>query len=120
MGSVSDRFRVKQMTGRLPKANSSIAFNRLTANAPHHQAAERAEAEGEALKGTYLGNCNLTACQRPGATWWNFGSRSWYCRSCALMLNRENARWVQQDIGRPVLCEDRSIYLEYPEEVMGV
>ncbi len=63
-----------------------------------------------ALKGTYQGNCNRTACQSPGAVWWNRGSYSWYCRECALMLNKDNAPWVMKDIGLPVLCVDRGIY----------
>lgn len=42
-------------------------------------------------KGTRNGNCNRTACQKPGAFWWNRGSHSWYCTDCALMLSRANA-----------------------------
>lgn len=42
------------------------------------------------LKGKRNGNCNRTACQAPGAFWWNRGSHSWYCTDCALMLSRAN------------------------------
>lgn len=107
MGAIADRFRAKQLTGRMPASRHQAAATiaRSALGAVVHQEASR-----EALKGTYLGNCNRTACQAPGAVWWNFGSRSWYCRDCAILLNRENAKWVKQDIGRDVLCEDRGIY----------
>ena len=33
-------------------------------------------------KGVENGNCNRTACQRSGATWYNHGSYAWYCTDC--------------------------------------
>lgn len=39
------------------------------------------------LKGKYGGNCNRTACQQPGAVWWNSSTRAFYCQSCARKIN---------------------------------
>lgn len=117
MGSISDRFRVKQMTGRMPNSNSGVAFNRTAQFAANNMPASRAAAEREALKGVYLGNCNVTACQQPGATWWNTAMGKFYCRSCAKAINAPG--WPLGD-KTPIICFDRSIYLEYPEEVEGV
>lgn len=39
------------------------------------------------LKGVYMGNCNRSACFRPGADWYNHGTSKYYCQSCAFMLN---------------------------------
>lgn len=41
-----------------------------------------------ATKGWEGGPCNLTACQRPGARWWNTSTRAWYCDDCAAAINR--------------------------------
>lgn len=38
-------------------------------------------------KGKRGGSCNRTACQAPGAIWWNRGSRAWYCEGCAILIN---------------------------------
>lgn len=46
--------------------------------------------ELKADKGKRAGSCNRTACQKPGAYWWNRGSYSWYCTTCAHMLNTAN------------------------------
>jgi hypothetical protein len=35
-------------------------------------------------KGKLRGSCNRTACQRPGATWFNTSTRAYYCQPCAL------------------------------------
>lgn len=42
------------------------------------------------LKGKYGGNCNRTACQKPGAVWYNHSTREHYCSSCASTLNEVN------------------------------
>ena len=34
-------------------------------------------------KGKEGKNCNRTACQAPGAYFFNKGTRAWYCRHCA-------------------------------------
>jgi len=38
-------------------------------------------------KGREGGACNRAACQKPGARWWNTGSRAWYCDECARRIN---------------------------------
>ena len=43
----------------------------------------------ENLKGVKGGNCNITGCQKPGATWYNHGSYAWYCPKCAHWLNTD-------------------------------
>jgi hypothetical protein len=35
------------------------------------------------MKGQLNGLCNRTACQRPGATWFNTSTRAYYCEDCA-------------------------------------
>lgn len=55
-------------------------------------AAEKEKAE---LKGKRNGNCNVTACQKPGATWWNTSTRAYYCPHCAREINR----WSKHDEG---------------------
>jgi hypothetical protein len=40
-----------------------------------------------ALKGKQGGNCNRTACQAPGATYYNPYTYAYYCPACARMLN---------------------------------
>ncbi len=54
------------------------------------------------MKGLYMGNCNRTACQRSGATWFNHAmalSRSdkktapaYYCQHCARLINQYNSK----------------------------
>ncbi len=41
-------------------------------------------------KGHRGGSCNRQACQSPPALYFNRGSGSWYCESCAIELNRHN------------------------------
>lgn len=40
------------------------------------------------LKGQKDGNCNRDDCQKPGATYYNFSTRKWYCPECAKKINR--------------------------------
>ncbi|SCW95463.1 hypothetical protein [Ancylobacter rudongensis] len=47
------------------------------------------------LKGALNGNCNLSACQRPGAAYFNTSTRAYYCRSCAESING----WAKRDAG---------------------
>ncbi len=51
-------------------------------------------------KGKLNGACNRTACLAPGADWWNMGSRAYYCRACARMINEDGCRRY----GDPDLC----------------
>lgn len=41
-------------------------------------------------KGEYGGLCNRSACLAPGATWMHLDNKSYYCRSCARLINFEN------------------------------
>ena len=38
-------------------------------------------------KGKRLGSCNVTACQRHGAYWYNKVMDAWYCTECAHQIN---------------------------------
>lgn len=38
-------------------------------------------------KGVYNGRCNRSACLKPGANFYNWGSHAYYCASCARMLS---------------------------------
>lgn len=51
-------------------------------------------------KGLLGGSCNRTHCQAPGATWVNESNGAYYCRSCAMEINR----WAPLLDGRR-LCE---------------
>ena len=56
-------------------------------------------------KGQRNGSCNRRACQDPGAVYYNRGSMSWYCESCARDLNSANFHsWRQSGSfdGRPM------------------
>ena len=46
------------------------------------------------VKGQYRGHCNVTACQKPGADYWNLSTRAWYCRECADKINYNPAEIV--------------------------
>ena len=41
-------------------------------------------------KGLRGGSCNRTACQEPGATFFNHYTEFWYCRHCAQLINKAN------------------------------
>lgn len=65
----------------------------MSTNIAKIAAENNSEAIKKELKGKRNGNCNVTACQRPGATWWNTSTRAYYCRSCADEINR----WSRHD-----------------------
>lgn len=44
----------------------------------------------EELKGAFNGNCNRTACQQPGAVWYNHSTEAYYCSKCAKLINDYN------------------------------
>jgi hypothetical protein len=44
----------------------------------------------KADKGLKGGSCNITACQKPGAVWYNHSMDKYYCTKCARDLNRVN------------------------------
>ena len=71
-----DKIRVKQ------RAKGILAYKPGKPDAP-----VKTQVKSEDLKGKYQGNCNRTACQRPGAIWYNHSTRKYYCISCAHELN---------------------------------
>ena len=45
----------------------------------------------EKIKGEKFGLCNRTACQSPdNVTWYNTGTRAFYCPKCANLINKAN------------------------------
>lgn len=54
-------------------------------------------------KGNYMGSCNRTSCQKPGAEYFNHSTRAYYCQECAEILNRENHTDAQRLYGHE-LC----------------
>lgn len=40
------------------------------------------------MKGQANGNCNVTACQKPGAIYYNSVMHAYYCESCAVEIER--------------------------------
>ena len=62
------------------------------------------------LKGKFKGNCNMTRCQKPGATWFNHSTRKFYCPECAAELNLVNKKDAMEIFGHN-LCT-----LEIPDE----
>jgi hypothetical protein len=41
-------------------------------------------------KGLLNGSCNRSACQKPGAVYYNHSTRAYYCADCADMINKMN------------------------------
>ena len=58
-----------------------------------------------ALKGKLDGNCNVTDCQKPGATWWNTSTRAYYCYHCAEDINY----WSRHDEGIEICYPSESV-----------
>ena len=44
-------------------------------------------AETNERKGKHGGDCNVTQCQKPGASSYNHAMRAYYCEACAEKLN---------------------------------
>jgi hypothetical protein len=42
------------------------------------------------IKGAYNGLCNRTACQAPGAVYYNHSTEKYYCVVCADLINHAN------------------------------
>lgn len=59
-----------------------------------------------AEKGTKGGKCNVTACQRQGAHFFNKSTMKYYCEDCAREINWEGGRKDTMELyGVPLLCE---------------
>lgn len=57
-------------------------------------------------KGLKNGSCNLTACQKPGARYYNKSTRKYYCADCAREINWPGGRAdCMRLYGVPLLCE---------------
>lgn len=57
-------------------------------------------------KGLKGGSCNVTACQRPGAHYFNKSTRKYYCAECAEEINWPGGRKDTMELyGVPLLCE---------------
>lgn len=55
----------------------------------HERHGEAWREEGDkVLNGEQI--CNRTACQKPGAAWWNTSTRAYYCADCAKAINEHN------------------------------
>lgn len=54
-------------------------------------------------KGLKGGSCNRTACQAPGAVYFNHSTEKYYCRRCAEDLNIAN-RWDAMKMYGHDLC----------------
>ena len=56
-------------------------------------------------KGRHNGSCNRTACQKPGATWFNHCTYRYYCPECAELLNKVNRRESMSAFGHDTCTE---------------
>ena len=88
MGKIYDRIRVG---GKVRTKPAKItAWGKVPVDGQEQQPDPK-------LKGVYGKNCNVTACQQPGATWWNFVMRKYYCAECAHEINYrplDNGRYL--------------------------
>jgi len=60
-------------------------------------------------KGSHGGHCNIRACQKPGAYYYNDCTDSYYCSHCAHKLNKAN-----RDSGRDICTYDEDGSMEQP------
>jgi hypothetical protein len=89
MGKIHDRIKAKTSTIR-EKSPPVTPEQKLHVGlmAGKSRLAEICATVMKEAKGKYMQNCNVTACQKPGATWWNSIMKAYYCRSCAWDINR--------------------------------
>jgi len=55
------------------------------------------------LKGIEGGNCNRTACQAPHAIWYNEGTQAYYCKHCAILIQRDANDYAEQCQEEPMI-----------------
>lgn len=70
----------------------------------------------EPAKGDFGGQCNLSRCKSGlPATWYNYGTRYYYCRECANELNSDpyNMRDAMRLFGHE-LCIDGEFFSHLP------
>lgn len=55
-----------------------------------------------ATRGKFMGRCNRKVCSTPNPVWYNHLTKRYYCRACALMINRanraESATWFGHNV----------------------
>lgn len=73
-----------------PAMELDAAIDVLSTSPIHGSHNDSSSSKPEDLKGVKDGNCNRTACQKPGATWFNHSTRKWYCPECAQTLNNDS------------------------------
>jgi len=57
-------------------------------------------------KGLKNGSCNITACQKPNAIYFNKSTMAYYCEPCAKEINWPGGRADCINLyGTPLLCE---------------
>jgi hypothetical protein len=62
--------------------------------------------ENKPDKGLKGGSCNITACQQPGANYYNKSTKRYYCAHCAKEINWPGGRKDTMALyGVPMLCE---------------
>lgn len=64
-------------------------------------------------KGQYQGTCNLSSCtSKLPATWYNWGSRAWYCKPCAIRLSHDPVNKVEAQslLGHSLCTEGKRLY----------
>jgi hypothetical protein len=88
--------------GKLIKVGKSRLTNSAAIFNHRFESAKNAE-----LKGKRDGNCNVSACQKHGATWFNTAMRAYYCEDCADDINY----WSNHDSGHDI-C--------YPSEAAAI
>lgn len=66
--------------------------------------------ENKADKGHYRGSCNRTACQAPGATWYNFMTQRYYCPACGMLINDDNHPSSYEKMSGHPICVKRPDY----------
>lgn len=71
----------------MPKKSASMHSSDSNGPQAQHDAM-CAKAKTNVAKGKRGGDCNRTACQRPGAAWWyNKTMQAYYCEGCAAAIN---------------------------------
>lgn len=60
----------------------------------------------KADKGLKNGSCNRTACQEPGASFFNRSTKMYYCEGCAATINSfaDTKAYCMETFGSPELC----------------
>lgn len=103
MGIIANRFRVMAIVKKRPELSDLL--NRTLTAKEMPKAMDDAAVKA-ALKGVFKGNCNVTACQKPSATYFNYSTRKYYCAHCAYEINRVNRRHAYELYGHDLLIKD--------------